>query len=517
MFNVIFKKVIVVALCIFLILPSCIFAYTPGPREYSYEFKNLIYSENAEIQNGNLVLSDNGIASMDLLLPFTSEKITIEYSTRNDANLVVNTGRNEYSVQLSKKESTVSLDILNEEVSDLVMTISTDKALVIRSMVFGKEDADISPSNTRAEFKFSSIEENLLTTVAIKEGSVVLFDHGALRYLDFDNTRTIPRYYNDSIYIPAFALARALDMYIEDYSDMNYLFMRSQDEKIEIFYENGETYYTTAGKKIQIDYPVVYDENLTWIPVRQTAEFLEKTVEYKDGIILIDYKLNVDRIVNSTSTFADLNSKLSKYEISDNSNGKTYHISKSKNASDNNDGTEAYPFETIQKAADVMEPGDTAIIHEGVYSETVVPKNSGLPSKPIRYTAADGENVILSNIAELSGFLKFKDNIWCAKVPKDVGKYRLQVFYNGEALTQGRHPNVSNNDNAVEYFSSINKNVFGAHGDITIKTDQGGPNLTGGFAGKLFATSDKGLLNQKEKDYWKGATWIGLKGAGWSL
>lgn len=383
--------------------------------------------------------------------------------------------------------------------------------------MFEKEDADVSPSNVNAKFSFSTNEEALLTTVAISDNSVALYDHGAMRYLDFNNTRTTPEYFNGVLYIPAFALARSLDLYLEDYSDIEYVFLRSMDDKIEIFYEKGEAYFTTAGVKKKIDFPVVYDNGLTWLPVKQTAELFEKTVLHKNAITVIDLKKNAENIINNSGVFSELEQKLLEYSVLDNSQAKVYHVSKDKKASDHNPGTESYPFESISKAAEVAEPGDTVIIHEGIYSETIVPKNSGMPSKPIRYMAKEGDEVIVSNVTELSGFAKYNDKIWCVKVPKKVGKYRLQVFHEGKALVQGRHPNKRNQDNAVDYYASTNRDLFGVQGDITIKINQGNANNSATLSGTLYATSDKGLLNQVEKDYWKGATWTGLKGSGWSL
>jgi hypothetical protein len=57
---------------------------------------------------------------------------------------------------------------------------------------------------------------------------------------------------------------------------------------------------------------------------------------------------------------------------------------------------EAIQFRTISDAARKVEPGDTVVIHGGIYRESVVVESSGTIERPIRFVAAPGENVVLS-------------------------------------------------------------------------------------------------------------------------
>lgn len=76
---------------------------------------------------------------------------------------------------------------------------------------------------------------------------------------------------------------------------------------------------------------------------------------------------------------------------------RTYHVSQNNpRASDENDGTEAHPFRTINHAAQVMKPGERVWIHAGVYRELVRPRLSGEgQDRMIAYEAAPGEQVII--------------------------------------------------------------------------------------------------------------------------
>ena len=62
----------------------------------------------------------------------------------------------------------------------------------------------------------------------------------------------------------------------------------------------------------------------------------------------------------------------------------------------NNPGSIEQPFKTINKCANMAEPGDTCLIREGVYSEWVQPKNSGNENAPITFEAYNEEQVIIS-------------------------------------------------------------------------------------------------------------------------
>ena len=76
---------------------------------------------------------------------------------------------------------------------------------------------------------------------------------------------------------------------------------------------------------------------------------------------------------------------------------KIYYVSKDINASDDNPGTEEAPFSTINKAAQVLQPGEKAVIKEGVYDEFVRPmRGGGGPETMISYEAAQGEKVVLT-------------------------------------------------------------------------------------------------------------------------
>lgn len=73
--------------------------------------------------------------------------------------------------------------------------------------------------------------------------------------------------------------------------------------------------------------------------------------------------------------------------------GAIYHVATSGN--DANAGTEASPWRTIQHAAATMEPGDSVLIHQGVYQETVTPSRSGAEGRYISFGHFGSDTVVI--------------------------------------------------------------------------------------------------------------------------
>ena len=61
---------------------------------------------------------------------------------------------------------------------------------------------------------------------------------------------------------------------------------------------------------------------------------------------------------------------------------------------------------TISAAATKAEPGDTVVIHDGIYRETVTVDKSGTPQKPIRFEAAPGVHVVVTGADEIREWRK---------------------------------------------------------------------------------------------------------------
>lgn len=84
---------------------------------------------------------------------------------------------------------------------------------------------------------------------------------------------------------------------------------------------------------------------------------------------------------------------------------RTYYVdNRNPQASDSNEGTRQFPFLTINKAAQVLEPGERVVIMAGVYRERVDPARGGFsPDKMISYEAAPGAEVVVKGSRLVKG------------------------------------------------------------------------------------------------------------------
>jgi len=95
---------------------------------------------------------------------------------------------------------------------------------------------------------------------------------------------------------------------------------------------------------------------------------------------------------------------------------KEYHVAKTGN--DNNKGILESPFLTIQAAANIAQPGDVIIVHEGTYRERINPPRGGISdTKRIIYLAATGEKVAIKGSEVVNGWKEVEHGVWTVTLP----------------------------------------------------------------------------------------------------
>jgi len=155
-------------------------------------------------------------------------------------------------------------------------------------------------------------------------------------------------------------------------------------------------------------------------------------------------------------------------------------------ASTSGDGSEAFPYPTIQAAATVAKAGDEIIIHAGIYCETVTPANSGTTNARITYKVYNNDRVIIDATNQITNWDVYKDNIYRAKFTLALGAEN-QIFVDEKMAHLARWPNVSE--------LSINDPFF-VHENYSMVSKSG---------------SAKGIINDPKlpampENYYKGAT-----------
>ncbi len=115
--------------------------------------------------------------------------------------------------------------------------------------------------------------------------------------------------------------------------------------------------------------------------------------------------------------------------------GTEYHVAMT--GSDTGTGSANSPYRTIQKAAAAMAAGDTCYIHAGTYYEAVRPAKSGLEGSPLTFAAFGKDQVVVHGGKVITGWTKYKGNIYQAPMPEKV----KDLFVNGQYMLLARHPN----------------------------------------------------------------------------
>ena len=86
--------------------------------------------------------------------------------------------------------------------------------------------------------------------------------------------------------------------------------------------------------------------------------------------------------------------------------------------SDDSDGSPEGPLRTIDRAAARARPGDTVVVHAGVYREWVRPRRGGSSdARRITYEAAPGEHVVIKGSEQVNGWEPAGGTVWRVSVP----------------------------------------------------------------------------------------------------
>lgn len=161
-----------------------------------------------------------------------------------------------------------------------------------------------------------------------------------------------------------------------------------------------------------------------------------------------------------------------------------FHVATS--GKDANPGRVDAPFRTIQRAAELAQPGDTITVHAGVYRERINPPRGGTSDRNrITYRAAPGERVEIRGSEAIKSWVRDQGDVWKVTLPnsffgafnpygdrihgdwfdpKGRDHHTGAVYLNGDWLTEaakldelmspaGRHP---------EWFTRAGGNARGA-------------------------------------------------------
>ena len=118
-------------------------------------------------------------------------------------------------------------------------------------------------------------------------------------------------------------------------------------------------------------------------------------------------------------------------------------------------GDVLHPFATISKAAAVARPGDTVIVHDGVYREQVDPAHRGISDlERITYRAADGEHPVIKGSERI--------DTWGARPRRRMARHpaehvlrRLQPVSRADLRRLAEHPGTTASTSRSIWATSI--------------------------------------------------------------
>lgn len=494
-----------IILCLIFSLCQTVFAieaWLPGEVEYTLKTENIISQNNVVLSGDNLNFAANGDVTYELYVPFDVASIDVDYESSENVTFSIVTDDATEQIDLSAGSKSYSYT-LNTVVRKGEKTIkfSANKAITVKSILLTKKKVQ----TTKQELYLCELSDNedaIKTAVILDTKATMIMVNGAKRYIDNNNVNALSENIDGHIYLPIHTLARALGYYYENIPDKNYVLLRLEDKEFKFL--NGvaqeENYLFDAEA---IKNPIKYINGEAYAPLRYFAEVIGKTVGYSDGIVVIDDKYSVHNILNTPAVFSYVKQQFANFRPSS-SVGTTYYVAQTANASDENEGSASAPFLTLNKAGKIAKAGDTVIVCEGVYRESLSVLNNGTPTKPITFIAKEGDDVVISATETISGFTADPERpgVYKAPISWNLGDGRNQIFMNNESLVEARYPNgpiIHSED------ETISKNWL-VKGDFQVVEEDNYQTVV----------SDT-LLNQDTVDYWKGAYYIACRGSGYRV
>jgi len=85
-------------------------------------------------------------------------------------------------------------------------------------------------------------------------------------------------------------------------------------------------------------------------------------------------------------------------------------------------GSEEYPFQTIQEAADLAQPGDEVLVFPGIYRENVNPRHAGTAENRIVYRSAQPLKAVITGAESVKGWQQEEagGKIYSIRIPNGI-------------------------------------------------------------------------------------------------
>lgn len=482
-------------------------------------------SVDATISGSVVTISAGGTATYGFYVPYGTRKVTLAYEGASGATTVVIDGKAYNSFPLSGSGTYdlvfgENLGIASQDYSynnanysgyqreyvehrgEKLVSVQSEGGMTLKSLTFEREKT---PKPTL--YRVPAVSDGTsatYSTVMLDENATIIVVNGARRYVNNENILEKPYSYNGHLYLPINTLAKALGYYHEDYPEKGYALMRSETHEVVLL--GGQSKVST-GLSAQTDTPyevLVYRNGRTYGAVRYFAELAGETVGYRDGLVVIDNRYTVEDILKYGSLNKYARAKFEPFKKSP-KQGKKYYVDQNSQA-ENETGSEEEPFKTITQAANIANAGDTVIVKDGIYRETLAPVNNGTENSPINFVA-EGDNVVISANDVLSeGWTLHEENIYKTTMSWDMGATQNQIFIDDKMQTEARYPNgpeLLYDTEKLDEAWTVRGDMWRPAGDSTTK--------------EWSTVRSASLFWNADDNYWDSGYYIGTFGTAYSV
>lgn len=451
-------------------------------------------------------LSNAGEIRYSEYIPFDISGVEIVYDVKKDCNFTVDIDGEKTTDTMKAGKNKISAEFKNTIFKgNKKLTVSSDGYVEIKEIAVKKVKTETAQLLKYARYdgysnlRYTDTEKLLKTAIIFNNNSSVYLAKNAQGYINYNDAAELPYNENGTLYVPLSAVALATGAYFEE--NKNFCMIRF--DNAEVFYKNNTQYLQeNNGSYNEVQTDIKEMNGTYYVPLKKYLELSGRYVCTKDDFVIADYELKVKEII-SDKNFELLTERFNDLLFTP-AEANVYYVSQTNNASDENSGTASEPFRTISKAAQTAKAGDTVVIGDGIYRETVKPTSDGSVGHPIVYRAEEGANVIISALDEVDGEYAEEDGKRVYTLNSTMPQGRNMIFLKGEALAEGRYPNQGSQPE----YEGVRKNLglcslWPTSGNIKIVADSPAATIE---AEEAFST-----------DYFKDATLVSHNGSGWTL
>lgn len=391
-----------------------------------------------------------GIRAYDKMKPINTD-VNVGGQWIN-VRLVVNPKKQTYDVFINGKQTNTGLKFMQDGVEDVgsfsfFIGETNSNSIIDNIMIYDGDkvyvDDNIKEQEELAK-KAAIIRDSINKATVMKVGSNTAFRRNYRVEIDSENRNVCPLFKNGKVLVPARFLSESLNARINYDAD---------NEEVRIIYPTADITMkindksmVIDGKTVIMEEPAQIIDGRTYVPLRNIAEALGKTVFWdKDGLIAISDNISLDAKKNRKEIKAI-------YSLFGTEPPKSYSLYvSSADGKDSNLGTKDAPLATIEAAKikvitlkkDNPNTDFTVYIKGGsYYLDKVIAfstNDSGSEYNTITYKNYENETPIINAGKRVTNWEKYTDKIYKA----DVGmlwKF-TNLFENGKQATYARYPN----------------------------------------------------------------------------